>query len=252
MVPRPLKWYKSLASAKGRDQARAFLVEGPRAVQQILSVNPSSVIEILAAEGVEVRATPTAPVRRLSGPQLESVTATKTPQGIVAVVAVPPDASSDRLPASFSGHILVCEHVQDPGNVGTLIRSAAALGFGGVILSDKAADPFGPKAVQASAGSVLSIWTRRTAGYIRLVAELKTKGYRVAAADVRGDETSSWSSPARPTVLALGSEGAGLSDELLGLADVRFRIPIDGRKVESLNVAVAGAIAMYRLSLSIQ
>jgi RNA methyltransferase, TrmH family len=249
MVPRPLKWYKSLATARGRDQAGAFLVEGPRAVQQILSVSPSSVTEIIVAEGVEVHAAPTIPVRRLTGPQLESVAASQTPQGIIAVVAAPADAPSERLPARLSGHVLVCEHVQDPGNVGTLIRSAAALGFAGVVLSDKAADPFGPKAVQASAGSVLSVWTRRTAGYIALVAELKAKGYRVAAADVRGDETSSWTSPARPTVLALGSEGSGLSDELLALADVRFRIPIDDRKVESLNVAVAGAIGMYCLSL---
>jgi RNA methyltransferase, TrmH family len=245
---RPLKWYNALATPAGREAEGAFLVEGPRAIGQVLAVCPAAVRELLVSEGAPAPTGLLVPVRQLSYRQMDSVSPSRTPQGLLAVVAMPVGSSSDSLPVETSGHVLLCEHVQDPGNVGTLIRSAAAFGFAGVVLSDEAADPFGPKAVQASAGAVVSVWVRRTAGYLKLVDELKAGGYRLAAADLAGDPSSSWTRGVAPTLLALGSEGRGLSREVLQRADVRFKIAIESGRVESLNVAAAGAIAMYCLA----
>jgi len=246
-MDRPLKWYRSLAGVGERQAEGAFLVEGPRAVTQILDTAPEQVLEIVVASGVAAPGAVRCPVRTLSPPQFNSIASSKTPQGLMAVVRVPPDAGSGELPGGAAGDVLVCETVQDPGNVGALIRSAAAFGFSGVVLSPECADPFGPKAVQASAGTLLSLWIRRTAGFCDMVTALRGQGYRVAAADVRAKPCDTWAGPG-PTVLLLGSEASGLSPQLLACADVSFAIPISTGRVESLNVAAAGAIAMYLLA----
>ena len=137
------------------------------------------------------------------------------------------------------------EAIQDPGNVGALIRTAAAFDYSLVILSDGCADPFAPKSVQASSGTVLSVAIRRTPAYLNVLRLLKERGYRVAVADVRGeDEPGRLHEPER-LVFALGNEAAGPTAELLALADHHVRIPIHQQRAESLNVAACGAIGMY-------
>ena len=129
--------------------------------------------------------------------------------------------------------------------MGTLIRTAAALEYDGVILTESCADPLNPKCVQASAGTVLSVWLRRTAQYLEIVQSLKRDGYKIVAADVRGNDEPAYLAQQEKLVLALGNEAAGLSKELLAIADYRVRIPTAPEKAESLNVAACGAILMY-------
>jgi TrmH family RNA methyltransferase len=202
---------------------------------------------MVAATGVAAPAGVHCPVRTLSLSLFNRIAPSKTPQGLMAVVRIPAEALGDELPPDAGGDVLLCEHVQDPGNVGALIRSAAAFGFGGVVLSEDSADPFAPKAVQASAGALLSLWIRRTASYCDMAATLRSRGYRVAAADVRAEPGATWLQPG-PVVLLLGSEAAGLSPRMLALADISFAIPTARERAESLNVAAAGAIAMYLLA----
>lgn len=160
------------------------------------------------------------------------------------MVTIPDDVWEPVLPERPGLRLLLLEHLQDPGNVGTLIRTAAAFGYQGMILSDRCADPFSSKAVQASAGAVLSLWIRRTERYVELVKKLKAGGCSVVAADLGGTPLSAC--PLKtPHLLLLGNEGAGLSETLLTLADSTVRIPIDTQSVESLNVAISGAILMY-------
>jgi TrmH family RNA methyltransferase len=141
------------------------------------------------------------------------------------------------------------EDIQDPGNVGTLIRTAAAFDYSGVILTEKCADPFSPKCLQSTAGSVLSLWIRRTAAYTDLVDKLKRRGHSLVAADLLGTEDPSMLSRLNKLVLALGNEAAGLSDALLEKSDHTIKISVAGLKAESLNVAACGAICMYLSSL---
>jgi TrmH family RNA methyltransferase len=240
---KPLKWYKELADKKGRLEAGAFLVEGEKAIRQILGNHPEAIIEIVASEEppLDFRKYP---ARQVTASQFGYISTSRTPQGIAAVVKIPEDIYSTRLPADAGAKILLLEDIQDPGNIGTLIRTAAAFDFSGVILSDKCADPFSPKVIQSTAGAVLSLWLRSTAQYLELVKALHQKGYPLLAAELNGRDGLGVMHQNK-FILALGNEAAGLSPALQEIADYHIHIPIDREKAESLNVAVCGGILMY-------
>lgn len=241
---KPIKWYKDLATREGRVEAGAFLLEGARAIGQVVRNHPYEVMEILFT--IELPPLYQQFVnRRVTESQLRSICSAQTPQGTVAVVRMPGDVNSDNLPGKTGGKILLLEDIQDPGNAGTLIRTAVAFRFSGVILTEKCADPFSPKCVQSTAGTVLSLWIRRTHSYLELVKTLKRHGYRLIAADLEGDHDPSPLQGNDKLLLALGNEASGLSAEVLRAADRRIIIPIDQDKAESLNVAACGAICMY-------
>jgi TrmH family RNA methyltransferase len=243
MMLKPIKWYKSLATKKGRREAGAFLIEGESTVRQIIDSNPNDIVEIIST-GELPPFYGKYPHRLVTESQFSSISSTKAPQGIMAVVRIPPDTYSDKLPDDAGAKILLLEDVQDPGNVGTLIRTAVAFDFCGVILTEKCADPFSPKCVQSTVGTVLSLWLRRTPRYLELVEALKDKGYSLVAADLDGAEDRSVLR-SQKLLLALGNEAGGLSEAVLNTADHRLRIPVSPGKVESLNVAACGAICMY-------
>ncbi len=241
---KPLKWYRNLATRKGRLEAGAFVVEGNRAINQIIASRPGEIIEILAVEE------PPPPYRNyamrlLTEKQFAYVSSNRTPQGIMAVVRMPVDIYSGHLPDDAGSKILLLEDVQDPGNVGTLIRTAAAFNFSGVVLTEKCADPLAPKCVQASAGAILSLWLRKSAQYLEIASNLRKRNFPLIAADLKGTAEPSILSHQSRLILALGNEAAGLSQALLEMADYRVRIPTAREKAESLNVAACGAICMY-------
>lgn len=228
-------------------EAGAFIVEGQRALSQIYNLHPESLQEILVDKEPARAWRDKVTTRILTSSQFASISKNKTPQGIAGVVTLPRDSHSSKLPQQYGERMLLLEDVQDPGNVGTLIRAAAAFNFDGVILSEGCADPFSPKAIQASAGSVLSPWIRRTTGYYKLGAKLKREGFRIIATDIYGNSKSIFNSGEK-VVLILGNEAKGISNKMLKIADTVFRIPFNYQSVESLNVAAAGAICMYLLS----
>jgi TrmH family RNA methyltransferase len=243
-VLKPLAWYKKLATKKGRMEAGAFLVEGERAVEQIATSHPDHILEI-----VTTKEFPPAycdyPFRLVTERQLRSICTSKTPQGTMALVRLPADLYSPRLPEHRGDKILLLEDIQDPGNVGTLIRTAAAFGFSGIILTERCADPLSPKCVQSSAGSVLSVWMRRTSRYLELTEALKSDGFTIVAADLNGVHDPSILARFDKLLLGLGNEASGISEQLRAAAQHRLKIPIVRKKAESLNVAVSGAILMY-------
>ena len=241
---KPLKWYKDLATREGRMESGAFLVEGARAIGQVAGSHPTEISEILFTSELPPAYQKFSNLR-LTDSQLRSICASRTPQGTAAVVRMPVETYSDKLPGKAGSRILLLEDIQDPGNVGTLIRTAVAFGFSGVILTEKCADPFSPKCVQSTAGTVLSPWIRRTPGYLELVKTLKSNSYVLAAADLAGDSEPSSLQGEKKLLLALGNEASGLSAAVLRAADNRIKIPIDRDKAESLNVAACGAICMY-------
>lgn len=239
-----LKWYKELATLKNRLEAGAFLAEGERAISQILSVSPDMLIEILATEDYPNKY-PGFSIRKLTRAQLKSISSTRTPQGVIAVVKLPGNTYSDQLSPEPGGKILFLEDIQDPGNVGALIRTAAAFNFSGVLLTDKCADPFSPKCVQSTAGTLLSLWLRRTINYLKALNSLKNNGYRLIATDLKGKNSPEILKDNDKFILALGNEAAGLSNNILEKADFRLQIPVNQQKAQSLNVAACGAICMY-------
>jgi len=241
---KPLKWYRKLATKKGRLEAGAFIVEGTRSINQVISNHPDEIIEILTIEE-PIPDYSNYVVRLVTESQFRYICQTKTPQGVMAAVRIPVDIWSDCLPCDIGNKILLLEDIQGPGNVGTLIRTAAAFNFSGAIMSESCADPLSPKCVQATMGSVLSIWLRRTTNYLELISALRKGGYTIAATDLNGMEELALLSRQSKLLLALGNEAAGLSIAMLNIADYRLRIPTIQEKAESLNVAACGAICMY-------
>lgn len=241
---KPFKWYRRLATKKGRLEAGAFIVEGTRSINQIISNHPDEIIEILTIEE-PLPVYSNYVVRLVTESQFRYICQTKTPQGVMAAVRIPVDIWSDCLPDDIGNKILLLEDIQDPGNVGTLIRTAAAFNYSGAIMSENCADPLSPKCVQATVGTVLSIWLRRTTNYLELISALRKGGYTIVATDLNGMEKPALLSRQSKLLLALGNEAAGLSIAVLNVADFRLRIPTIQGKAESLNVAACGAICMY-------
>jgi TrmH family RNA methyltransferase len=244
---KPVKWYRDLLKIKGRMENNAFLIEGDRAIAQIIENHPDAVLEILTVDGPD-RIHRNFATRSITGSQLRSISSAKTPQGTIAVVRIPAGTYSDTLPGKTGDKLLLLEDIQDPGNTGTLIRTAAAFGFSGIIMTDKCADPFSPKCVQATAGAGLSVWIRRTGHYMDITEELLRRGFILAVADLDGTEDPSVLSRYGKLVLALGNEASGISAALLKSATMRVKVPIARDKIESLNVAACGAICMYLAS----
>jgi TrmH family RNA methyltransferase len=241
---KPLKWYKGLKTKKGRLEAGAFLVEGERAVKQIATACPDQILEIITTKELPPFFRDHS-IRFVTESQFRSICLSKTPQGIMARVHLPLGIYSDQLPEHAGNKILLLEDIQDPGNVGTLIRTAAAFNFSGVILTKQCADPLSPKCVQSTAGSVLSVWIRRTAQYLELVEMLKQSGHTFIAADLEGTDDPSVLTGRDTILLGLGNEASGISEPLRKASHYRMRIPILREKAESLNVAACGSICMY-------
>jgi len=241
---KPLKWYQSLSSTKGRRQERCFLIEGHRAVSQTIASHADAVREVLCLD--EHRgAYAQFPTRTITRQQLREITAMSTPQGVAAVVTLPEDVYTPRLPSSPGDLIVFLDDVQDPGNIGTVIRTAAAFGFSGILLSEGCADPFAVKSVQSSAGTVLSVWIRRTASFRDLLAFLKEQGYELTGLDAGGQRVLSIMKKCAQRVICLGNEAHGITAETAALLTETYRIPINRDHAESLNVSVSAAIGMY-------
>jgi len=172
---------------------------------------------------------------------LEEIAPTRSPQGVLAVVDEPPVEPwpGDR------GVALLLEGVQDPGNLGAIVRSAAALGAEAVLLAPGCADPFSPAAVRGSAGAVFRLAPHRELPVEKAVATVRGKGGWVQAAAAGGQPMDRWH-PEGPGLVLLGAEGAGLQPDSMALADGRVTIPLE-REVESLNVAVAAGILLQHL-----
>ncbi len=242
---RPLKWYRSLSESNFRKEEGYFLVEGIKAIDQVFSCSSKSIEEILLTKDLlERKSFGDIPCRILTNQQMQMISSVKTSQGIIALIKIPENTYSHKLPSAVGDRVLLLENLQDPGNVGTLIRTAAALNYSGIILSGQCADPYSPKVVQATSGCLFSIWIRKTAQYLSIIEILKKDNYCIFAADVHGKPHVDFSRTPKH-VLVLGSEGSGLTEKMLSISDVNFSIPIKSTHAESLNVAVSGGIAMF-------
>jgi TrmH family RNA methyltransferase len=171
----------------------------------------------------------------------EGLAPTRHPQGLLAVV---PEPAGQPWPAR-SGVAPYLEGVQDPGNLGAVVRASAGLGAAAVLLSAGCADPYHPAAVRGSAGGVFRIPVERGVAVTDAVRRLRRTRGSVWAAAADGSPVNGWR-PKRPTLLLLGAEGVGLTQETLAVTDGRVGIPLE-RDVESLNVAVAAGILLQHL-----
>lgn len=168
---------------------------------------------------------------------------TQTPQGILCLVRMPSYSLAEIL-AHPCPLLLVLEDLQDPGNLGTIVRTAEGAGVTGILLSRNTVDLFNPKTIRSTMGSVYRMPFLYVDDLCGVLPELGRRGIRTFAAHLRGENTYDGESYTGGTAFFIGNEGSGLSDSLSCRADSLIRIPMEGQ-VESLNAAVASAVLMY-------
>lgn len=246
-----IKQARRLATRAFRRKAGRFLVEGPQAVREALE-HRELVVEVYAEPAVATRhrdlhdlaAAAGVPWFEVDRGAIEALSETVTSQGVVAVctlVTVPLRTDSVKLVAAGV-------QVRDPGNVGTLIRTADAAGADAVVLSAESVDPHNPKAVRASVGSIFHVPVSTDVDIVAAVQTWRAQGLQVLAADGYGatdlDTCIDDGTLAKPTVWLFGNEAHGLPDGINAIVDHSVKVPIYGR-AESLNLATAAAICLY-------
>ncbi len=242
-----IKELKSLHEKKGRRNLGAFLLEGLRLVDDAVSSGAAIRYFVVSDSFVEkslevVNGKPGIRVITLPDDLFSRVSETQSPQGIMAVVDIP-DYDVETILAGLN-RIMVLENLQDPGNLGTIIRSADACGFDGVLLSKDSVDPHNPKVVRSTMGSLFRIPILIPEDLYASLKRLQERGIRVKAAHPR-EALPCWEADLTGNLaLVIGNEGNGLSEELLKIADDRIMIPMEGG-AESLNASSAASILLY-------
>ena len=185
------------------------------------------------------------PVQLITERAAKALSDTVTPVGLVAVCRMPEASPTDVLSAPRL--VAVAVDTADPGNAGTLIRLADAMGADALVLAGEGVDPYNAKCLRASAGSIFGVPVLEMPDTAELVDALRAAGLRVLATTLYGETSLDDVDLSVPTAWLFGPEAHGLSDDVAALADARVRIPMAG-SAESLNVAAAAAICLYQSS----
>ena len=235
---------RKLASSRSyRKKSGEYLCDGTKLLDEALKWG-APVQTAVFSDGVDIPALPdTVRAVRVSGDLMRSVSPMETPQGALFTVALP----ETKLPETLAGkHYLVLDGVQDPGNVGTVIRTANALGMDAVVLTGACADLYSPKTVRAAMGALFRqpVLTCTTDELLQLLRANCLKLYGAALTDTAQDLRRM---PLSPAAVAIGSEGRGLSAQLLAQCDGQIIIPMQPG-AESLNAAVAAAVVMWEIA----
>lgn len=229
----------------GRRRAARFLAEGPNLVEAAL--RRGVVSEVFATEDAVERfggLLAGAPVHLVTERAAKALSDTVTPVGLVAVCAMPDAPLADVL-AADPRLVAVAVETSEPGNVGTLIRLADAMGADAVILAGNSVDPYNGKCLRASAGSIFALPVVQESDVRALIDALREAGLTTRATTLDGELTLDDADLSGPTAWMFGSEAHGLSAEVAAMADERVVIPMSGG-AESLNVAAAAAICLYQ------
>lgn len=249
-----VKQWKKLLMGKYRKKENKFLAEGFRCVEQINQNGRVTIEELLVAESALSQLDEwqiDAPVYTLSNDDFISVSDTENPQGVIAVCKTPPETDISKLGDQNFGLIAAFDAIQDPGNMGTMIRTASWFGVNTLIFGTGCVDPFHPKVVRSTAGATGTIPYLK-GDLSEIFEELETNNWTVNLLDgsesaIRLQETIFDDK----SVIVVGNEGSGINENLF--SQHRKKIKIDGNPeiVESLNAAVAFSIAIHHAKLNI-
>lgn len=237
---------RALAQRKGREAQGRLLVEGEVMIREALKcglrLREAAAAEACAAFAEELEALG---ARAALVPEgvLTSVCDTRTPQGVCASFDLPTPLPLTDAPA----RVVALDGVQDPGNVGTIWRTADAAGFGAVLFGGGCADPLSPKVQRAAMGSGFRVPFMQVEDLPGALLQLKTRGHFAMASDLHGFDFYTRPDPGEKYILVIGSEARGISADTRSVADALVKLPMRGG-AESLNAAVAAGIMMYELT----
>ena len=232
-----VKLIASLKMKKYRDKEGLFVAEGERNVSD--GAKKEAPLMVFVEDGYKGKTDFECEVYSVPRSVFEKMSDTKSPQGILGVF---------RKKTGFAveieeGNILILNGVADPGNVGTLLRTAAATGFKNIIADKTSADIFAPKTVRSAMSAVFSLQIVISENLCEDIAAVKNKGYNVFCGDLGGTDIYETDMSGKAAVV-VGNEANGPEDEVVALSDVVLSIPME-EGTESLNAAVAGSVIMY-------
>lgn len=248
-----VKLLRKLNRKKYREKEQRFIVEGERAVEQVVENGLIETETVFVGERFKVQEV------RFNGPEVciledevfAEVADTDNPQGILAVCKMPGEIKVEKL-AGETGIIVATDAIQDPGNMGTILRTAAWFGAKALVAGKGSVDVYNPKVVRSTAGATGSI-PILTGDLEEIFNELENSGWQVMLLD-GGDSAEPLRSiqPADKTILVVGNEGNGIHKYLLNSGRIKVKIESapGQEKVESLNAAVAVSISLFQLSVS--
>ncbi|MBT3817078.1 MAG: RNA methyltransferase [Candidatus Magasanikbacteria bacterium] len=241
-----IKSIKKLQQKKYRKEYQQFFVEGVKGVTDLLNSSYEAAAvciesgrekdeDIIAI--IDIAKEKKVPVQVLPGKDIKQIKSTDTFPGVMGI------ANMKEKQGLGEGHVICLDGVMDPGNLGTIIRTADWFGITNIVLSENCVDPYNPKVVRSTMGSLFHVQLIRDDLETR-IGELKEKGYKTIGLTLDGESLDKL--PEGLLCLVLGSESHGVSKEVKPLLDASYTIPGKG-EAESLNVAVAGGIVMSKL-----
>ncbi|SDJ65053.1 TrmH family RNA methyltransferase [Salimicrobium halophilum] len=234
-----VKEWKKLHKKKYRDQAGTFLVEGHHLVEEVLT-SDWNIRELILLEDKEAPSSYHGQKEWVNDQVMKEISQTETPQGIVAVVD-----KKERVWEEGT-RLLLLDTIQDPGNLGTLIRTADAAGFDAVLVGKGSVDLFNDKVLRATQGSIFHDMKVVEVSLEEEMSRLKDAGFSIWGTALEGAKIYKELEVPERVALLVGNEGNGVQETLLAEATEKVSIPMYG-KAESLNVAVAAGILMYAL-----
>ena len=243
-----VKLINKLKKKKGRDENGRFIIEGRKIVQEAFQYAAEGIYcivvsnEFCKTEPEFIRQAEKLCSHIYTVPEnlFKDISDTETPQGVLAVLEIPNNAF---LPQDDSRYVLILDGISEPGNMGTVIRTAEAFGFDGIYLMKGCTAIYAPKTVRATMGSIFRMKFRTGCG-IDDISQLQDMGFTVLATSPLGNMPLEQLEKFPKTALVIGNEAHGVSEEVMNMANCGVRITMDGL-AESLNAAVAAGIAMH-------
>ncbi len=235
-----------LKKGKERKSQKVFVIEGRKMFEEICEqkerVRKAYFSESYWMEIYENKQHPVVPYEIVADSVFEAMAETVTPQGVLAIVEMPKYSLEQMI--EQAGTLLLLEDLRDPGNLGTIVRTAEAAGVAGIILSKESVDVYNPKVIRSTMGAIYRVPFLYVEDFKELLVRLKEQKVRLLAAHLQGTKNFDKADYSGKVGILIGNEANGLSDEVADLAEEKVLIPMAGN-VESLNAAVAAALLMY-------
>ena len=243
-----IKYLHSLNTKKSRDVEGVFVAEGPKVVGDIFARYPSNLTLLVATsewlngDGKKVSASANCEIVEVTTEELAKASFLCHPQQVLGVFKkLKTPVNTTMLTSKLT---IALDGVQDPGNLGTIVRMAEGAGVTGIIMSSNTVDIYNPKTIRSTMGSLYRVPVIYVDDICEVADVCKSKGVTVYAAHLKGTDNYNKKDYTKPTAFMIGNEGNGLTDKLADKADEYVRIPMQG-EVESLNAAVACTILTY-------
>ena len=235
-----------LKKGKERKIQKAFVIEGRKMFEEICEqkerVRKAYFSESYWKEMYENKQQPVVPYEIVADSVFHAMAETVTPQGVLAIVEMPEYSIEQMI--ENAGTLLLLEDLRDPGNLGTIVRTAEATGVAGIILSKESVDIYNPKVIRSTMGAIYRVPFLYVEDFKGLLVRLKEQNIRLLAAHLKGTKNFDKADYSGKVGILIGNEANGLSDEVADLAEEKVWIPMAGN-VESLNAAVAASLLMY-------